>query len=120
MHAFPAILPLRLRKKAPEHFAVQRALAPEIAVKPAMRQPRAFHDLADGNSVEPISIEQSSRAFHDLLPHRRPVARRISHKKSPPFESAKVCLAIFLLSKYVFEHIFVSCFHALAAGAPQP
>ena len=67
MHAFPAVLPLRVGEEAIQYLGVEIALAFEIRIEAAVRESRACHDLCDRNGFKAVAIEQPSCAVDDLF-----------------------------------------------------
>jgi hypothetical protein len=57
MYSFSAILPVGVGEKASQDFGIDIAFAFEITVESAVRQVGTFHNLANGDIVEPIAVE---------------------------------------------------------------
>ena len=69
VHSFPAVFPVGIGEEATEYLGVQIALAFEIAVKAAVGEARASHDLLDRNTLEAMAIELSPCTINDLSFH---------------------------------------------------
>src|SRR5579872_473531 len=94
--SFPATFPFRVRKEAAQDLDVQIALALEITVKAAVRQPGSGHNLVERNAVKSVAVEEPPRALHNLLSHLVAVSCRIWHFV-PLFCRAEVSLMSILL-----------------------
>jgi hypothetical protein len=81
-HAFPAALPIRIGEEAAENFGVEIGLALEIAVKAAVRQARASHDLAYGDIIKAAAIEKPSGVLNNLAFYFSAMTGGIRHAAS--------------------------------------
>src|ERR1700721_3908674 len=69
LHALPAVLPPRISEKTIQRFNIKIALALEVVIESAVRQPRARHDLVERNLLKAMAIKKSASALDDLLFH---------------------------------------------------
>src|SRR5580693_1926699 len=77
--ALPAVLPFRIGEEAAEDLYVEITLAGEVAVKAAVGQSGAGHNLLEGDTVKSVAIEEAPRALHDFLSDFVAVSCRIRH-----------------------------------------
>jgi hypothetical protein len=79
-HAFPAAFPIRVGEKAVENLGVKVALAVEIAVKTAVSEAGAGHDLVDGDTFKAMAIEKFAGALDDVFLDGRPMGNGVRHR----------------------------------------
>jgi len=79
LYAFPAILPVRIGKEAVQDFSVEVTLAFEVAVKAAVSESGASHDLRDRYIVEAMTVKQPPGALNNLGLYFSTVSSRIGH-----------------------------------------
>jgi hypothetical protein len=113
VNPLPAILPIGISEETAQDFSVEITLAFEIAVKAAMGQTRARHDLLYRHVLKTVAIKQPARAINDVSFHFRAMTGRIGHVKSSfrAFFSTHESMhwpKVGTQRKYYLEHILLS------------
>src|SRR5208282_116030 len=82
VHTLPAVFPIGVGEEAAQHLDIEVALAFEVAVKPAVRQPHAGHNLVQGDIFESVAIEKLARAVDDVFLYCCAMTIRVRHEAS--------------------------------------
>jgi hypothetical protein len=69
LNAFPAVLPIGIRKETVHRFAVQTALASEVRIKATVRQAGTLHDVSNRRTFKTLPIELSPSAVDNPFSH---------------------------------------------------
>src|SRR5262249_23166107 len=67
--ALPAVLPFGIGEEAGHHLRVEVALALEVGVEAAVREPGSGHDPRDRDALEAEAVEEAARAVDDASLH---------------------------------------------------